>query len=110
MPLRPLTPLLAADATLPEGVPQAADTPQSLYDAHGWWAQQEEAEREEASRQAQARAAAEAPSGDPADAGDPASRPDGRPAAEGGRTATQPNPAVISRPDDEAPAQPEQDR
>jgi hypothetical protein len=88
--------------------------PQGSYDTHGWWAQQEEAAREEALRQAQARADAEAGPGDssspgesgpPDAAGHPAGAPADRDDSGPGRTATQPNPAISSPagpPDDDA--------
>jgi hypothetical protein len=87
-------------------------SPQGMYDAHGWWAQQEEAEREEALRQARARAAAEAPSAEPQAAEPPSAEPQAaehieappadRHDSEPVRTSTQPNPTVPSPPDDEA--------
>ena len=110
-----------AEATQPTEVTQPAEAtqpaqalpassfdvqgPQGSYDTHGWWAQQEEAEREEALRQAQARAGAEAPSGEPGApeaAGHLATPPADRHDSEPGRTSTQPNPTVTSPPDDEA--------
>jgi hypothetical protein len=104
-----------AEATQPTEATQPAQAlpassfdvqgPQGLYDTHGWWAQQEEAEREEALRQAQARAGAEAPSGEPGApeaAGHLATPPADRHDSEPGRTSTQPNPTVTSPPDDEA--------
>jgi hypothetical protein len=78
--------------------------PQGMYDAHGWWAQQQEAEREEALRQEQARAAAEVPSGEPEAAEHIAVPPADRHDSEPGRTSTQPNPTVPSPPDDDAMA------
>ena len=98
-----------AEATQPaQALPASSfdvQGPQGLYDTHGWWAQQEEAEREEALRQAQARAGAEAPSGEPGApeaAGHLATPPADRHDSEPGRTSTQPNPTVTSPPDDEA--------
>jgi hypothetical protein len=98
-----------AEAAQPAQAPLASSFdvqgPQGLYDTHGWWAQQEEAEREEALRQAQARAGAEAPSGEPGApeaAGHLAAPPADRHDSEPGRTSTQPNPTVTSPPDDEA--------
>jgi hypothetical protein len=104
-----------AEATQPTEATQPAQAlpassfdvqgPQGSYDTHGWWAQQEEAEREEALRQAQARAGAEAPSGEPGApeaAGHLATPPADRHDSEPGRTSTQPNPTVTSPPDDEA--------
>jgi len=98
------------EATQPATLPPSSydvQGPQGSYDAHGWWAQQEEAEREEASRQAQARAdaQAEAPSGEPASpgaAGHPATPPADRGDSEPGRTSTRPNPTVASPPGDDA--------
>ena len=94
-----------------------------MYDAHGWWAQQAAAEREEALRQAQARAdsqaradaqtpaegQAQAPGGEPdlpegtgAAGATPAQQDDD---LASGQTATRSNPAIgalPSPPDDDA--------
>jgi hypothetical protein len=117
-PLAPMAPMAPqptevtqpAEATQPAALPPSSydvPGPQGSYDAHGWWAQQEEAEREEALRQAQARAGAqaEASSGEPAPpdaAGHPATPPADRDDTEPGRTSTQPNPTVASPAGDDA--------
>jgi hypothetical protein len=112
-------PTLAAATEVP--------SPQVLYDAHGWWAQQEEAAREEAERQAQAKAGRPTPVGEPDSpaatgpaattpanwADEPATGRDDEPGtgrdddSGTGHTATRPNPVIgslPSPPDDDAVA------
>ncbi|MGD0063647.1 MAG: hypothetical protein ABSB76_09405 [Streptosporangiaceae bacterium] len=103
---QPADPALSVEAThpaaaLPVSAPDVPG-PQGAYDAHDWWAQQEEAAREEALRQAQAKAHAEA-SPNPAVSStqpNPAVSAQPNPAV----TSTQPNPAVASQSDDDARA------
>jgi hypothetical protein len=102
------------EATRPsETLPGTDDTlgPQGPFDTHDWWAEQEEAAREDVHRQAEAQHAGLTPSGEPHAPQPPADAPSGsaaedneppdeaadQPSAPSGPTGTVPNP-VLSPP------------